>query len=719
MTASSFIGLINNAALLMALALVYDVSGVRPPGRKYDRNQLFIGAVLSVIGVLIMLTPWEFTSGVIFDTRSILLSITGLFFGTIPTVIVILITGAYRFLLGGAGAWTGFAVIATSGAVGLLWRHRLRNKWETISFKQLYLMGLATHVLMLLWMLTLPKNVAFEVLSAISLPVILLFPPGTVLLGLLLINRRNRINAVAAVKKNEKELQEALLRQKEAIKAGKVGLWDWDLVTDKVHYSKEWKRQIGYKDHEISDDFEEWKSRVHPEDLAPTQKKIQQMNGDVNKEFVLEFRFRHRDGSYRWILAQASILPDETGRPARMVGSHVDITERKNMEENLEKERQFLNQIMETSPVAIAVVNRDGQVTRANAMAEKTLGIKKSDIYQRTYNDPEWRITDFHGNKIPDEKMPFQIVKATRKAVYGIEHAIEWPDGNRIFLSINSAPLFDSAGDFDGSVSAMENITDRKNAEAEREMLQARLRQSRKMESIGTLAGGIAHEFNNMLGIIIGNSELALDHIPEQSPAEECIQEIRTASLRAKDVVRNLLSVARETPTSRESIQISPIIKESLDLMKKTIPAEIDFRQNIRCTTEMISGNPDEINQVLMNLVANSVHAMKGQTGILEVTLEAVQLDHRSAIRYENLEPGGYARLTVKDSGHGIAPELIEQIFDPYFTTKEVDEGLGMGLAVVHGIVKKHDGAIKIESASGKGTTAMVLFPLERAVNEL
>ena len=215
-----------------------------------------------------------------------------------------------------------------------------------------------------------------------------------------------------------------------------------------------------------------------------------------------------------------------------------------------------------------------------------------------------------------------------------------------------------------------------------------------------------------MLGIIIGNAELALDEIPEKTPAADCIQEIRTASLRAKEVVKKLLSVARKTPASRQPIQIGTVIKESSDLMRRTIPATIKIRQNIRCSTEMILGDETEISQVVMNLCNNSVQAMADGKGELEVTLETKTLDSRSSSLYENIGPGNYVTLTVSDNGAGIPPETLDRIFEPYFTTKDVDEGLGMGLAVVHGIVKKYNGGIKVESEVGKGTTVEVLFPL-------
>ena len=275
--------------------------------------------------------------------------------------------------------------------------------------------------------------------------------------------------------------------------------------------------------------------------------------------------------------------------------------------------------------------------------------------------------------------------------------------GSELCLQINTALIT-----WEGrpaTINLIRDITEQKE-------LEEQVRQAHKMESIGTLAGGIAHEFNNMLGIIIGNSELALDDIPEQSPAAESIQEIRTASLRAKDVVRKLLSVARKTPESRKPVQIRTIVDESLGLLRKSIPANIEIRSNLTCTTEMILADPTEISQVLMNLCTNSVHAMVDGKGVLEVTLETEKLDSRSSSRFKDIGPGDYVKLTVSDDGVGIPSNVLDRIFEPYFTNKSVDEGLGMGLAVVHGIVKKHEGTIKVESAVGKGTTIEVLFPL-------
>ena len=246
----------------------------------------------------------------------------------------------------------------------------------------------------------------------------------------------------------------------------------------------------------------------------------------------------------------------------------------------------------------------------------------------------------------------------------------------------------------------------------EQKQLEKRLRHSQKMESIGTLAGGIAHEFNNMLGIIIGNAELAVDDIPDVNPARTCLEEIRTASLRAKNVVRKLMRVAQKTPAFKKPIQIRAVITEALDLIRKTIPRTIDLRLDIRCTRETVLGDPSEISQVVINLCTNALHAMREQTGALSISLEPAAVNRERAAHRSDLPPGDYVRLMVKDTGEGIEPAIMDRVFDPYFTTKAVDEGLGMGLAVVDGIIKHHNGSIHIHSEPGKGTTVEVLLPL-------
>jgi nitrogen-specific signal transduction histidine kinase/ActR/RegA family two-component response regulator len=245
----------------------------------------------------------------------------------------------------------------------------------------------------------------------------------------------------------------------------------------------------------------------------------------------------------------------------------------------------------------------------------------------------------------------------------------------------------------------------------ESKRLQLQLQQARKMESFGTLAGGIAHDFNNILGIVIGNTELAMDDLPKWNPARLNLEEVLTASFRARDVVRQLLSFARGTKLEKEPINIAQIIQESLKLLRSSIPTSIELRQNIPKDIDTILANPTQINQILINLSTNANHAMP-DGGILEISLMNVELDEKRAAQYPDLTPGRYVNIKISDTGQGISVEEMDRIFDPYFTTKEVGQGTGMGLSVVHGIVKSHEGSISVESKYGKGTTFSIFFPV-------
>lgn len=254
-----------------------------------------------------------------------------------------------------------------------------------------------------------------------------------------------------------------------------------------------------------------------------------------------------------------------------------------------------------------------------------------------------------------------------------------------------------------------EEILVRQQVEEKSKKLEFELRQTQKMEAIGTLAGGIAHDFNNILTAILGNAELALDYIPENSPARNCLDLIREAGIRASDLVRQILSFSRKADQELLPIQPSVVVKEVVKLLRSTIPTTVEIRQNIdpECGTTL--ADPTQIHQVLMNLCANAVYAME-EKGVLEICLELTTLGADDLTHRPDMMPGAYIRLSVGDTGSGMDEQTTKRIFDPFFTTKEVGRGTGMGLAVVHGIVTAHQGMIAVDSTPGQGTTFNVYF---------
>ena len=251
---------------------------------------------------------------------------------------------------------------------------------------------------------------------------------------------------------------------------------------------------------------------------------------------------------------------------------------------------------------------------------------------------------------------------------------------------------------------------------AEKRQLENQLRQSQKMEAIGTLAGGIAHDFNNVLSIILGNTELALADMPNEHAAHQNLERILTACLRAREMIQQLLSFSRKEESSRKPLRLNHVIAESLKLMRSSLPTNISIEQDIcerQCTT---IADATQIHQIMLNLCTNAAHAMEPDGGVLAIRLEPVTLDDATAADTNGLAPGHYARLVVADTGHGIEKDIIQRIFDPYFTTKEAGKGTGMGLSVVHGIIKASGGTIRAFSRPGRFTEFHLYLPVVDAV---
>ncbi len=241
--------------------------------------------------------------------------------------------------------------------------------------------------------------------------------------------------------------------------------------------------------------------------------------------------------------------------------------------------------------------------------------------------------------------------------------------------------------------------------------LEEQLKHSHKMEAIGTLAGGIAHDFNNILGIILGNAELAVQWIPDASPAFDNLHEIMTASNRAKDVVKQLLNFSRKSDDIKEPNQITFVVKETVNLLRASIPRTIEIRYREDEDLPMVMANPTQIHQIVINLCTNAAHAMESRGGVLDIRVSRFMKNGNPHDGSQDLEQGHYVCISIKDTGDGISPELLDKIFVPYFTTKQTGKGTGMGLAVVHGLVKNHGGEIVVESEIGKGTRFVVYFP--------
>ncbi|MGZ5496179.1 MAG: hybrid sensor histidine kinase/response regulator, partial [Candidatus Aminicenantales bacterium] len=273
-----------------------------------------------------------------------------------------------------------------------------------------------------------------------------------------------------------------------------------------------------------------------------------------------------------------------------------------------------------------------------------------------------------------------------------------------IELEVTISPAKDPAGALLGGLITERDVT----AET---ILRQEVHRAQKMEALGTLAGGITHDFNNILGAITINTELAMLDLDEKDPARESLPLILKAAYRGRDLVKQIVTFSRQRERERQPVQIAPTIKEGLKLLRSTFPETVEVHESIGADAEMVFGDPAQLHQILSNLCQNAALALCGNRGLIDVKLEAIQVDAALAARHPDLKPGAYVRLIVADSGCGMSRETLERIFEPFFTTRSQGEGSGLGLSVVHGIVKSYGGTVTAYSEVGKGSTFSVYLP--------
>jgi PAS domain S-box-containing protein len=380
-----------------------------------------------------------------------------------------------------------------------------------------------------------------------------------------------------------------------------------------------------------------------------------------------------------------------------------EIKDRKETERKLRESEQKYRQLVETTGDIIFKHDREGKITFVNKAGLKFSGYTKERVLGR-------HITDF----LPDsESKDLHERKASRleggKDNFHFETAFLNKAGEKIIVDVNSTPLIEN-GEYQGSLIVARDITRRKQIDRNNKLLQKQKHKSQKLETLGTLAGGIGHDFNNILTPILGYSEIIKENLPEDSKAKSYINEVIDGCLRAKEIITQMLSFSRDNEQKRQPLNIVPIVKEALKLIRPSIPWTIEIRQKFEKINSIILADPTRIHQVIMNLCTNAYQAMQEKGGTLSIEVKQIYIDEKTSRKYIDLKNGHYIKLIVSDTGKGMDAETREHIFEPFFTTKE--EGTGMGLAVVHGIVKNHDGRINVYSEEGRGTTFNLFFPV-------
>lgn len=508
---------------------------------------------------------------------------------------------------------------------------------------------------------------------------------------------------LAQIQKQHNEIRESEERFMLALKGGDLGTWDWNIVTGESVFSKRWIEMLGYTVDEIVPHYNTWKNLMHPEDAPRVMALLKEhLEGKVSF-YETEFRLRTRTGGWKWILARGRIFAyDEYGNPLRSVGTHLDITERKEAEKERIERDEKMHAILAAVPDLMIILNTEGRYMDILTRQSDSLAVPNEDAVGRT-------IHDFFPLEIAQEFQAVINETIRTREIRSYEYMLKEGDTDKWFAALMVPFRFQNS---DCVLCSVRNITKLKNAELERQRMAAQLMQSQKMESIGTLAGGIAHDFNNILSIMLGNIELSLDTPLLNESIRKYLQEVMTAGLRAKDLVQQLLNFSRKSEQKQKPLNISRTIKESLKMLRASISKNIEIIELEMDESCVVFSDPIHIHQIMVNIGTNAAHAMSVDGGILSVAVSTVDIGKDNISSVAEIRDGVYAKITVSDTGDGIPKEYIDRIFDPYFTTKEVGKGSGIGLSVVHGIVKSNNGAIWVESVEGEGTTFTILFPL-------
>ena len=508
----------------------------------------------------------------------------------------------------------------------------------------------------------------------------------------------------------EETLRVSVERNKLATSAAKIGVWDWNIKTGDFYLDPNIKAILGYTDDEIPNDVEIWVKYVHPEDSKAVMEAAQACLDGKTSGYIFEHRMLHKDGSIRWILVQGKAIRDKSGNAVRLIGTDADITDRRQAEKSLRESEERFHNVYNTAPLAFIIWDINTHVIDWNKKAEEVFGWSKGEVV-------DFNFFDF---LIPEKDRPHveDIVDSILKGNLP-SHTINnnlTKGGEIITCEWNNSPLHDNDGNIIGVISLGLDITERKQAEEALRQSQEKIARLKKMESLGLLAGGVAHDLNNVLSGIVSYPELLLLDLPEDSRLRKPIETIEKSGHRAVAIVQDLLTVARGVATMKEPLNLNDIIREYLQSPEfhkdKEHHPEVTIKINLDNDLLNIAGSHVHIRKVTMNLVSNASEAIE-VSGNVAISTVNRYID-KPFKGYDDVKTGEYAVLAVSDDGSGIPSEDLESIFEPFYTKKVMGRsGTGLGLAVVWNVMQDHQGYIDVQSTEN-GTTFELYFPITR-----
>ena len=560
------------------------------------------------------------------------------------------------------------------------------------------------------------------------------------------------LHDITELRHGEKELRESREQFKSAFENSRVGIALVSLDGKFLKVNRAVTRILGYSEQEMS--VKSFAEITHPGDREISHAKYKAYLDGECDHYEVEKRYIHKDGHTVWGILNISGVEDNDGKLLYSVAQLQDITDRVTATEDKEltlsryKQKAIeMEALFNGTRILLEEDDFESTARRIFDICRKLTGAKSGYVALLSDDGAENEVLFLESGGLPcdvNPELPMPI-RGLRGEAYKFGKAVfdndfsnsKWmkymPKGHVHLRNVLFGPLKDSAktvgliglankdGDFDendakivtafgelAAIALKQSTIQEALQESEK-----RYRQTQKLEAIGNLAGGIAHDFNNILSSIIGFTELSLDDVKKGSALEDNLNEVYIAGKRAKDLVKQILTFARQIDTEFKPLQVGKVAKEALKLLRSTIPSDIEISDNIQ-SDSLVLGDATQIHQLFMNLCTNAAQAMEANGGKIDVELSDTYLDSKFTNKYKGINPGNFLEIKISDTGEGISPEHIEHVFDPYFTTKEVEKGTGMGLSTVHGIVKAYDGEIAVESRVGEGTTFTIYLPVTK-----
>lgn len=814
-----YLDLILNLTLLVALSVISGFIEQHWPRHtqigKFTQGLLFGG--MAVIG---MLRPLQLEPGLFFDGRSVMLSICALFYGPIASAIACLMALACRLTLGGSGMVMGVLTIFSSASVGLAAHYIFRVRGRSLAVHRLFVFGVIVHLVLLAMAFSLPLNKALTTIQHIGLPVLILYPLATILVGKILLDQEFKLHFIDSLQQAREQLDITLRSIQDAVISTDAtgGIF---YMNPSAEMLTGWKNSQVYRrkvadivrivDQEgqeqlvnsIDHVLESGKpiQQAHPrllfghdgtmhrisENAAPMHDDTGKLTGcvlvlrDITSEYETREQLRKSDllfrsiferhaavkflidpangaileanaaaeGFYGWSRQQLktmriqdinTLTPEEVSgvmekvcsgqgvnfefqhrtadgsiRDVEVFSSAIevqgkavihsivhDITAKKRAERELQASQEYLNSIFRAAPIGIGVVI-DRVFSTVNDHLCAMTGYSRNELLgqsSRMLYLSEEAFTDVGMKKYAQIKQ-FNIGT--------VETVWRRKDGNCIDVLLSSSPLDPKNLSAGVTFSALD-ISERIQADEEKEKLQRKLTQAQKMETVGRLTGGVAHDFNNILSVILGYTEMAMDQAQPNSGLYHSLQRIQEAGQRSAEIIKQLLAFSRQQTIAPKVLDLNATVGGLVTMLQRLLGENIKLAWIPAASLPSVFIDQSQLDQILINLCTNARDAIKG-VGAMTIETKAVIVDTEYCMKNAGFIPGDYVMLSVSDNGNGMEPEMVEKIFEPFYTTKELGQGTGLGLATVYGIVKQNNGFINVYSEPGKGSTFRIYLP--------